>query len=141
MKYGKIVVTPMMIATLVSGSVFAHGNYERGERVTITSPQNRAVVESPFKVLFSASEVKIAPAGVDRHNAGHFHLMVDVDADPELDEPMQQTDQHLIFAAGEREAMLDLSPGEHTLQLIVADEEHTHFESLVSEKITVYVKG
>ncbi len=141
MRYGTIVIAPMMIAALVSGNVYAHGNYERGERVTISAPQNGAVVESPFRVLFSAQGVRIAPAGVDRHSAGHFHLMVDVDADPDLDEPMQPTGQHRIFAAGERETTLDLPPGEHTLQLIVADEEHTHFENLLSEKITVYVKG
>ena len=53
---------------------------------------------------------------------------------------MMESDKHLRFSAGERETTLELSPGEHTLQLIVADEEHTHFENLVSKKITVYVK-
>ena len=140
-KTRKLILVPMMVGLLMSGGAIAHGSYDRGERVTIASPQNRAVGESPFKVLFSASEVRIAPAGVDKHSAGHFHLMVDVDADPALDEPMQQTDQHMIFSAGERETLLDLPPGEHTLQLIVADEEHTHFEKLISEKITIDVKG
>jgi len=129
MKNRKLVLVPMMVGLLMSGAAVAHGNYDRGELVTISSPQDRAVVESPFKVIFLAPEVKIAPAGVDKHNSGHFHLMVDVDAVLDLDEPMQQTNQHLIFAAGERGTILDLSPGEHTLQLIVARSESTRLNS------------
>ncbi len=136
----RVTLFPLLVGALFSGALHAHGDYDRGQRVAIASPQNGAVVTSPVSVRFMANGVKIAPAGVDKHNAGHFHLMVDVDADTQLDEPMQPSDQHRIFGAGEMGTTLNLAPGKHTLQLIVADEEHTHFENLVSPKVTIFVQ-
>lgn len=131
----------LMVGVLFSGSLHAHGDYDRGERVAIVSPQNGAVISSPVQVRLMAYGVKIAPAGVDKHNAGHFHLMVDVDADSHLDEPMQEDEQHIRLSNGETEIILELPAGKHTLQAVVADEEHTHFENLVSPKITFTVSS
>jgi hypothetical protein len=139
--YKKLIFTLIMMGSLFSGLLFAHGDYEEGEKVTISNLKNNAVVTSPVRVLFSAPKLKITAAGVDKHNAGHFHLMVDVDADRQLDEPMQESKNHIRLSNGEQETVLELSLGKHTLQLIVADEEHTHFENLISPKITIYVES
>lgn len=140
MKRTKIVVPPFLTGMLMSGAVFAHGDYDSGQRIEIASPQNSAVVTSPVKVEFKAHGVKIAPAGVDKHNAGHFHLSIDQKIDPTVDEPMQPSENHLLFTAGEMGTLLDLTPGKHTLQLVVADEEHAPFENLISPLIIIEVK-
>ena len=36
-------------------------------------------VQSPFLVQFGLSGKGIAPAGTDRENTGHHHLLIDVD--------------------------------------------------------------
>ena len=145
MKIVKIMSAPrlsgiLLSGVLLSGTAFAHGDYDRGQRVEIASPQNYAVVSSPVPVNFKAYGVKIAPAGVDKHNAGHFHLAMDQVIDPTIDEPMQPSAQHLLFTAGEMDTVLALTPGRHILQLVVADEEHAPFENLVSPIITIEVK-
>lgn len=136
----QMILSLLTVSILWSGMVSAHGDYDRGQRIAIVAPHNNAVVSSPVTVKFQAHGVKIAPAGVDKHNAGHFHLMVDVDANPTLDEPMQESDQHIRISSGEMEITLELSLGKHTLQAVVADEEHTHFENLVSPKVTLFVE-
>ncbi len=132
--------TLLLSGLLVTAPLHAHGDYDQGQYISIISPLHGAVVTNPVRVRLQASGVKIAPAGVDKHRSGHFHLMVDVDADPQLDEPMQENDQHIRLSNGEMEVTLMLAPGRHTLQVILADEEHTHFENMLSSKITILVE-
>jgi hypothetical protein len=48
---------------------------------------------------------------------------------------------HLHFGAGETEARIELPPGRHTLQLLLADKDHIpHDPPIHSRKITVTVK-
>ena len=46
------------------------------------------------------------------------------------------------FGGGETEVLLDLPPGEHTLQLVLSDADHFSFNPpLISKRITITVKG
>ena len=36
-------------------------------------------LESPFLVQFGLSNMGIAPAGIDKENTGHHHLLIDVE--------------------------------------------------------------
>ena len=36
-------------------------------------------LESPFLVQFGLSNMGIAPAGIDKENTGHHHLLINVD--------------------------------------------------------------
>jgi hypothetical protein len=48
---------------------------------------------------------------------------------------------HLHFGAGETEVRVELAPGPHTLQLLLADKDHIpHDPPVYSKKITVTVK-
>ena len=58
-----------------------------------------------------------------------------------LDDLIPFDDNHLHYMNGETEAVIELPPGEHTLQLILGDEEHQPWgEHLVSEQITILVE-
>ena len=60
---------------------------------------------------------------------------------PDLEEPIPRDARHLHFDEGERETILTLSPGVHTLQLLLGDEAHEPFEPLlISEKIRIVVQ-
>ncbi len=140
MKRGAVLRPQFMIGLLFGSAVFAHGDYDKGQNIEIVSPQQGAVVRSPVTVTFQAKGVKIKPAGVDKHDSGHFHLLIDQAVDATVDEPMQPSRKHLRLIEGEMKTVLELNPGRHTLQLVVADEEHTPFENLVSPMVTIQVK-
>ncbi|OOY41288.1 rod shape-determining protein RodA, partial [Solemya velum gill symbiont] len=69
------------------------------------------------------------------------HLLIDVAKLPAIDQPVPADDQHKHFGGGQTEATIDLSPGEHTLQLLLGDMNHIpHNPPVVSNKITITVK-
>jgi hypothetical protein len=128
---------------LSSITVMAH-TPPPGARVFFVGIEDGAVVESPFKVEFGIEGFGITPAGTKgkiRHQAGHHHLLVDVETLPDLDSPIPRDEHHLHFDGGETETVLDLPPGTHTLQLLLGDEDHEpQYPVLKSRKITVRVK-
>ena len=92
--------------------------------VYIISPKDGDTVTSPFKVQFGLSGMGVAPAGVDKPNTGHHHLLIDVSDPLDPNEPIPQDKAHLHFGAGQTEAFIELPPGEHTLQLVLGDWSH-----------------
>jgi len=103
-----------------------------------------AKVSMPFTVKFGIKGFGITPAGTTgkrRHTAGHHHLLIDLQELPDLDEAIPSDAQHLHFNQGETEAVLNLPKGEHTLQLLLGDEEHEPQEpALFSDKIRIVVE-
>jgi hypothetical protein len=65
--------------------------------------------------------------------------MVDGEVMPPMDQPLSQEIQH--FGGGQTETELTLSPGKHTLQLILGDKAHIpHEPPVVSDPISITVK-
>ncbi len=94
-------------------------------------------------VKFGLSGLGVAPAGVEKPNTGHHHLLIDVDAPTgtTLAEPLPADAHVKHFGGGQTETTLELPPGRHTLQLIVGDANHIpHDPPLESEKIAIEVK-
>ena len=111
-----------------------------GAAAAIVSPADGASVSNPVTVIFTVKGMGVAPAGVDRTDAGHFHLLVDAGLPP-LDAPIPKDEQHLHFGGGQIQATLTLSPGKHTLQLLMGDARHLSFDpAVVSPQITIIVK-
>jgi Domain of unknown function (DUF4399) len=110
--------------------------------VYFIAPHNGETVHGPVTVRFGLKGMGIAPAGVKFDNTGHHHLLVDTDfADLKLDAPLPVTDKILHFGKGQTEASVNLSPGKHTLVIVLADYQHTSFDPPVhSKKITITVK-
>ena len=83
----------------------------------------------------------ITHAGDDFQNSGHHHVLIDVTEPLDVKEPIPQDKSHLHFGAGQTEALIDLPPGKHTLQLVLGDAKHYPFDPpLVSDKITVTIR-
>nr|WP_294501422.1 DUF4399 domain-containing protein [uncultured Rhodopila sp.] len=81
----------------------------------------------------------VAPAGIEKANTGHHHILVDTDLPP-LDQEIPNDKNHLHFGKGQTEARLELPPGKHTIQLLFADDAHVpHNPPLYSKKITIIV--
>jgi len=108
-------------------------------KVYIIWPPDGQVVRGGFWVRMGLAGAGVAPAGVERANTGHHHLLVDTELPP-LDQEIPNDRNHLHFGLGQTEARLELPPGRHTLQMILADENHVpHNPPLYSKRITVTV--
>jgi len=94
-------------------------------------------VPTKVTVRFGLREMGVAPAGLDRPNSGHHHLLIDTDLPP-LNEPIPNDFNHLHFGAGQTEAQVTLKPGPHTLQLLLGDKDHIpHSPPVMSPRIRV----
>ena len=133
----------IILSLLFSFSMLANGATPapKDAKVYIISPKNGAVVKSPVTVLFGLSNMGVAPAGVDNANTGHHHLLVDATDTPEMDKPIPKDEHHMHFGGGQTQTILKLSPGKHTLQLVMGDKNHIPLSpSVISKKITITVK-
>lgn len=111
-------------------------------KVYFVSPQDGEEVSSPVRVRFGLSGMGVAPAGVQMPETGHHHLLINVGEDdmPPMDMPLPDDERHRHFGTGLTEAVLELEPGTHTLQLVLGDHLHIpHDPPVVSERITVTV--
>lgn len=109
-------------------------------KLYFVSPQDGSEVANPVTIRFGLSGMGVAPAGVDKENTGHHHLIIDADL-PDLDKPVPSNDNYRHFGGGQTEISLELSPGQHTLQLLLGDLAHIpHNPPIKSDKITITVK-
>lgn len=103
------------------------------------APNDGDEVTSPVNILFGLSGAGVAPAGIVFPDSGHHHMLVDTGMPPE-DIPIPEDANHLHFGLGQSEAMVELPPGEHQLQLLLGDHLHIpHDPPIASEVITVTV--
>lgn len=102
--------------------------------------KNGDSVGSPVTVQFGLSGMGVAPAGVEKAGTGHHHLLIDVDA-IDVNVPIPNSDQLRHFGTGQTEVTLPMTPGKHTLQLLLADHNHIpHHPPVMSERITITVR-
>jgi len=103
-------------------------------------PQDGSVVGPRFRIWFGTRNFGVAPAGVNKPNTGHHHLICDSPL-PALDKPIANDRNHLHFGLGQTETVLELPPGTHTLQLLMGDADHVpHDPPVMSKRITITVR-
>jgi len=113
-----------------------------GAKVYIISPETGASVSGPVTVVFGLAGMGVAPAGVEKENTGHHHLLIDVDpATIDPDSPLPADDNHRHFGGGQTQTSVELAPGEHTLILLLGDQNHIpHNPPVMSEPVTITVQ-
>jgi len=125
-------------------SINAHDNSKtspsaKDAKVYIIEPADGAVVSENVVVKFGLKGMGVAPAGTDKANTGHHHLMIDGHMPPKAGLPMGGEVKH--FGGGQTETTITLSKGKHTLQLIMGDKSHIpHSPMVLSKKITITVE-
>ncbi|CCE00371.1 DUF4399 domain-containing protein [Bradyrhizobium sp. STM 3809] len=104
------------------------------------SPEDGDTVKSPFWCRFGLRNMGVTHAGDSFSNTGHHHLLIDSNEPISPGEPIPQDRKHLHYGGGETEALIELPPGKHTLQLVMGDGMHFNFDPpLMSKKITITV--
>lgn len=110
-----------------------------GARVYFITPTDGEKTSSPVVVRFGLEGMGVAPAGVEKKDTGHHHLVIDAELPP-ANLPVPKSDHYRHFGGGQTETTLELEPGTHTLQLILGDHLHIpHDPPIVSERITITV--
>ena len=110
-----------------------------GAEVYFADLKDGAVIPPKVTIYFGLKNMGVAPAGSNRENSGHHHLLIDTELPP-LDQPIPNDFNHLHFGGGQTEAEVTLKPGEHTLQLLFADKDHVpHTPPVMSARIKVRV--
>ena len=110
-----------------------------GPQVSFVEPAEGAVVSGEFKVVMAVQGMQVMPAGEVVENAGHHHLLIDVEPIA-AGEPVPNDEQHLHFGKGQTETTLTLTPGKHTLSLQFADGAHISYGEKLRSTITVRVE-
>ncbi|MEO1933404.1 MAG: DUF4399 domain-containing protein [Myxococcales bacterium] len=109
-------------------------------QVYFISPADGDVLSSLFVVRFGLKGMGVAPAGMEKAETGHHHLVVDAKLPPS-GLPIPADDHYRHFGKGQTEVPLNLSPGKHTLQLVLGDHLHIqHRRPVVSERISITVE-
>ena len=129
-------------AAVIAGSASAQTPSPAGAKVYFINLKDGAKVKSPFLVQFGLSGMGVAPAGVEKPNTGHHHLLIDTKlTDEQMKAPIPADDTHKHFGGGQTEAMVTLPKGKHTLQLVLGDWTHIpHVPPVMSQVITVTVR-
>jgi len=135
--------------TLAAGTALAQQTpAPDGAMVYFVGLNEGDVVSSPVTINFGLKGMGVAPAGVERDNTGHHHLLLNrppigegEDGAEEFDFSMPASDSLLHFGGGQTEVTLDLPAGTHTLQLVLGDAAHVpHVPPVVSDVITIVVE-
>ena len=112
-----------------------------GAMAYIIEPADGAKVTNPVRVVFGLKGFGVAPAGVERNDAGHHHLLIDAAMPTNLSLPLPNDETHRHFGGGQTEVELTLTPGRHTLQLVLGDHLHIpHDPPIASSVITIEVQ-
>lgn len=142
MRFSPFKVTGTLALLFFAGVAVANDSVSSAPadaQVYFVTPQHGDEIVGPVKVSFGLTGMGVAPAGVERPNTGHHHLLIDQDELPAAGVPMGADVKH--FGGGQTEAVLTLPKGEHTLQLILGNHLHIpHEPVVVSDKITITVK-
>ena len=116
-------------------------------RVYFVNLEDGDMVASPVTVIFGLENMGVAPAGTEKENTGHHHLLLNrpplgegAEGADELEFGLPADDNHIHFGGGQTQVTLDLPEGQHTMQLVMGDLNHIpHATPVTSDVITITV--
>ena len=124
---------------LIISAFFATFSISANPKVYFINLEDGDRLESPFLIQFGLSGMGIAPAGTDRSNTGHHHLLINVN-EIDLSKPIPSSSSHIHFGGGQTESLIDLMPGDYSMQLVLGDMTHTpHNPPIISQRINITV--
>lgn len=97
-------------------------------------------IETPFLVKFGLSGGwGLAPiAKASKGKRGHHHMLVNRDLPLNFTTALPFTDQYIHFGGGQMETVLSFPPGQYTLRMLLANQQHLPY-FVYSKPVTVTV--
>lgn len=145
----RLALIPAFVTLALSATAFAGETPSApGAKQYFVNLKDGDVVSSPVKVIFGLSGMGVAPAGTEAENTGHHHILLNreplgegPDGDEEIENGIIADENNIHYGKGQTEAVLNLPPGQHTLQLVLGDLNHVPHNPVVSSpRITITVK-
>lgn len=142
-------VKVVTFATLLAAPVFAQDTPAPADaKVYFVNISDGDTLSSPVTVIFGLEGMGVAPAGTEKENTGHHHLLLNrpplgegPEGTDELAYGLPADDNHIHFGGGQTQVTLDLPAGQHTMQLVLGDLNHVpHATPVASEVITITVE-
>ncbi len=133
----------LLILAVQGAAAQSAPHWPANAQVFFVEPKDGAVIKGPVKVVMGVKRIEIAPAGTDKPNTGHHHILIDMDipTGEQLLAPLPATDNIKHFGKGQTDATFTLPAGKHTLQLLVGDGNHIPYDPpLASKKTTITVQ-
>ena len=131
----------ILIFTVLLSTIPTFASAGDGASLYFITPQDGDVISGEFTIQFGLRGMGVAPAGIEKDNTGHHHLLIDMEILPPMDAPLPASEQVRHFGGGQTETSLSLPPGKHTLQLVLGNYAHIpHQSPVISKKITITVK-
>jgi hypothetical protein len=126
----------------VKGSENYISESPHGATVFIIQPLDgdKFKTDEPIDILFGLKGMGVAPAGVQVDKTGHHHLLIDQAVMPDFDKAIPASAKIIHYGKGQTQTSIKLSPGKHTLQLLLGNHYHIpHDPPLFSKKIEIEV--
>jgi len=127
------------VAALVALPLLQACSQGASSSVEFVQPKDGATVSETVNVVMAVHGVKIHKAGELIEGTGHHHIIIDGSFVPKGDVVVNDA-THKHFGKGQTETLLNLTPGDHTLTLQLADGHHQSYGKAMSQTITVHVK-
>jgi hypothetical protein len=114
---------------------------QAGPAVHITAPANGATVTNPVTVTVQSSGAVIKPATDNDPNAAHYHYFVDRNPASVLQQgqPIPTGQPDIIHTDSPNQQLPNLSPGQHTVWVVLAHTDHTPYNPNVQDQVTFTV--
>lgn len=111
-----------------------------GAGVFFITPADGDTVKNPIAVEFGIDGMSVTTAGDNAPYTGHHHLIVDAEL-PDFGLPIPVSENYIHFGDGSTSTELNLTPGTHTLRLLLGDYLHIpHDPPVKSASITIVVE-
>jgi hypothetical protein len=103
----------------------------------VTPPADSAV-RSPILVAFGIEGAEVKPAGEAHPNSGHHHLIINGTTITE-GQVVPANETHIHYGKGQKQAEVELAPGDYTLTMQFADHLHRSYGEKGSATIKITV--
>ena len=112
----------------------------RGPAIDATAPED-APLATGFTVITAVTGVQIGGSeGAAPGGARHLDLIIDPDEDPEANGQPMPADPSHVHTTGTTHQVTGLPAGEHTVWVVLTDENHVPVSPLVADKVVVTIR-
>jgi len=129
----------LKILATISFLTISMNTHAEKNSVDFADPKDGELLTSPFKVKFIVKGMEIEPAGTEKLNTGHHHLLINAE-DIKEGEVIPADEKHLHFGKGQTETLVTLPPGKYKLTLQFANGIHKSYGAEMRKSIEVEVK-